>query len=145
MQIKNRNVKKFIEAGKAFFTVRNKETGNRFSYRVFRSGKTHLGKIPPWFVWTRGSNGKYIYVGTIFEKKGFVTTSKSKVTEKDIRFQAFKWLYANAKKLPAKVEVFHEGKCCRCGKALTDPVSIEKGIGPICEKNYGWYWKGGSV
>lgn len=28
------------------------------------------------------------------------------------------------------------GRCCCCGRELTDPVSIEKGIGPICEANW---------
>lgn len=29
------------------------------------------------------------------------------------------------------------GKCCCCGKTLTDPASVDKGIGPICESNWG--------
>ena len=27
------------------------------------------------------------------------------------------------------------GACCVCGKFLTDPTSVERGIGPVCEKN----------
>lgn len=30
------------------------------------------------------------------------------------------------------------GSCSCCGRKLTDPVSIENGIGPICADNYGW-------
>lgn len=30
-------------------------------------------------------------------------------------------------------------KCRRCGKKLTDPVSMERGYGPVC-----WYQKNGS-
>lgn len=30
------------------------------------------------------------------------------------------------------------GICCCCGRELTDPKSVAKGIGPVCEKNYGW-------
>jgi hypothetical protein len=29
-------------------------------------------------------------------------------------------------------EFHHCGFCCRCGRTLTDPASIESGIGPIC-------------
>ena len=29
-------------------------------------------------------------------------------------------------------------RCCACGKKLTDSVSIEKGIGPVCRKKYGY-------
>lgn len=30
------------------------------------------------------------------------------------------------------VDIFHIGKCLKCGKPLTDSTSIEYGIGPIC-------------
>src|SRR6516225_7285704 len=30
------------------------------------------------------------------------------------------------------------GICCCCGATLTDPVSIENGIGPICAENWGF-------
>jgi hypothetical protein len=30
------------------------------------------------------------------------------------------------------------GVCCCCGRELTDPKSVAKGIGPVCEKSYGW-------
>ena len=29
------------------------------------------------------------------------------------------------------------GRCCCCGRKLTDPISVERGIGPICESNWG--------
>lgn len=28
------------------------------------------------------------------------------------------------------------GRCCSCGRELTDPVSIERGIGPTCEARF---------
>src|SRR5262249_37332935 len=28
------------------------------------------------------------------------------------------------------------GHCCVCGKTLTDPLSLERGIGPDCHKSY---------
>lgn len=30
------------------------------------------------------------------------------------------------------------GNCSCCGRKLTDPVSVERGIGPICAESYGW-------
>lgn len=30
------------------------------------------------------------------------------------------------------------GSCACCGRTLTDPVSVERGIGPICADNFGW-------
>jgi hypothetical protein len=36
------------------------------------------------------------------------------------------------------VEVWHDGSCGRCGRDLTDPLSVSRGIGPECwEKMHG--------
>jgi hypothetical protein len=38
----------------------------------------------------------------------------------------------------ADVEVWHDGTCGRCGRDLTDPLSVTRGIGPECwEKMHG--------
>lgn len=42
----------------------------------------------------------------------------------------FNHLIANT--LNPVMEVYHTGRCCVCYKKLTDPVSIELGIGPLC-------------
>jgi hypothetical protein len=31
------------------------------------------------------------------------------------------------------MELWHEGRCGKCGRALTVPESIESGLGPVCE------------
>lgn len=38
----------------------------------------------------------------------------------------------------AKVYGQQTGACSCCGRTLTDPVSIELGIGPICAERFGW-------
>jgi len=48
-------------------------------------------------------------------------------------FRAFDWLTRRLRQgaaLPAGVEVWHDGCCGRCGRRLTDPGSVERGIGP---------------
>jgi hypothetical protein len=30
------------------------------------------------------------------------------------------------------------GECSCCGRELTDPQSIERGIGPVCATKFGW-------
>ncbi len=34
--------------------------------------------------------------------------------------------------LPEALEVWHEGRCGRCGRKLTTPQSVETGFGPVC-------------
>lgn len=37
----------------------------------------------------------------------------------------------------SQVEVWHDGTCGRCGRDLTDPVSVSRGIGPDCWEKMG--------
>jgi hypothetical protein len=38
----------------------------------------------------------------------------------------------------AKADGHRMGSCSCCGRLLTDPVSVEAGIGPICAERFGW-------
>jgi hypothetical protein len=129
-----KEIKRFILAGDATFTVQNEKTGNRFTYRV---RKAQDGGC--WFVGVlTGSDNysDYSYMGII---KGveFFGTRKSRVSRTAPSYVAFDWVWRNVGRLPACVQVWHEGACCRCGRKLTTPESVEKGIGPVCEGK-GW-------
>ena len=47
--------------------------------------------------------------------------------------RAIRFLFNHIDDVPDNLRVYHEGKCCRCGRTLTTPESIKKGIGPECE------------
>jgi hypothetical protein len=49
-------------------------------------------------------------------------------------FVALNWALVNlaADIMPAQLEFWHEGRCARCARPLTDPASIEAGFGPEC-------------
>ena len=125
-------IRQFILAGKAFFTVQNKVTGGRFTYKVAKVEDKDL-----WFVsvLTGSDNeGSYTYMG-IINDKGFVKTQKSKITEDAVSFKGFRWLWnlvTNKVELPENVEFYHAGRCARCGRKLTTPESVEAGYGPTC-------------
>ena len=36
--------------------------------------------------------------------------------------------------LPDFIEIYHDGRCGKCGRQLTVPASIETGFGPECVK-----------
>ena len=50
--------------------------------------------------------------------------------------KVFAWLLRHLDALPEKCQFWHEGRCACCSRRLTDPVSIEHGIGPICRGKY---------
>ena len=35
-----------------------------------------------------------------------------------------------------EAQLVGDGRCRRCGRALTDPVSVERGVGPECLSRY---------
>ena len=49
--------------------------------------------------------------------------------------KAFAWAHGSFD-LDESAEVFMELSCSFCGKPLTDPVSVERGIGPDCFGRY---------
>jgi hypothetical protein len=122
----------FILAGKAYFTLRSVKTGNRFTYRVAQTGQGDA-----WFVsLLNGPDNwsNYMYMGLIGRDRRFRFTKGSKVGADASSAKAFAWTWARvaAGQSYDGVEIWHEGKCGRCGRKLTVPESIESGLGPEC-------------
>lgn len=130
---------RFILAGNATFTAKSQRTGQRFTYKVKQADKREESETPLYFVsvlngpdnWTN-----YQFFGTIKEStigKTFSFSSRSaKVGEDTPSVKGFKWLWKNVEQLPDFMEIWHEGKCGRCGRKLTVPESIASGFGPEC-------------
>jgi len=133
-KLQRSNFLRFILAGKALVTFRNKDTGNRYTYKI---KKSHDGKV--YFVsvlYGSDNTSSYMYIGVIRTNRNFEWTHKSKLTSEDIRVRVFKYIYRHIiiGDLDECVEIWHEGRCGRCGRILTVPESIESGIGPVCAK-----------
>ena len=75
----------------------------------------------------------YVFLGTIFPD-GFRHGRKSNITESAPSSKAFSWFYGLLAegRVSEHIEVWHEGKCGRCGRKLTVPESISIGMGPEC-------------
>lgn len=122
----------FALGGNATFTLLSKATGQRFTFKV-RQPK----EDSPYFVsLLSGSDNEndYTFLGSIFSDGTYRHGRKSPVSESAPSARAFAWFWRNLDDpdAMAKVEVWHEGRCCRCGRKLTVPSSIEAGIGPEC-------------
>jgi hypothetical protein len=128
-ELKDNDIKIFIYAGNATFTITNTKTGNRFTYKVRKSKDNDIYFVS---VLTGSDNtNDYSYIGFI-KNELFKTSKKSKVTSDSPSFKVFNWFMININKIPSIVQVLHEGSCGRCGRKLTTPESIERGIGPEC-------------
>jgi Family of unknown function (DUF6011) len=132
----------FITGGKAIFTLQSKVSGSRFTFKATQvpdGGDKYFVSV------LNGPDNyaNYQYIGMIGKGdvagvREFYSTKNSRVSTSAPSFKAFAWFFRTFQREPllavAQCEIFHEGKCCRCGRKLTTPESITRGIGPECAK-----------
>jgi hypothetical protein len=139
----------FLLAGSAIFTIVSKRTGNRKTFKVSQAkGEDKKGLF---FVnLLVGSNNveDYKYLGALFVKSsrgpaadfethpslGWKLNKQSWGTEAG---EAVEYLVrhlngATDHDLFERAEIWHEGRCGKCGRTLTTPDSIATGLGPVC-------------
>lgn len=125
----------FAESGQAIFTIVSKKSGNRFTYRM-RGLEQPPKPLTQFFVdvLTGPENSNdYTFIGTVFTigaAPGFYPSRKSRISSDAPSVRGFKWCWANLDS--EDFELWHAGACGRCGRQLTDPESIERGLGPVC-------------
>jgi len=120
----------FFEGGKAIFTVANPQN-DHYTYKIVHP------ENKPFFVYllTGPDNTRsYSYLGLYNPGlKQVFTTSKSKFNSDSLPVKVIQWaikLVSQNKAIPDGYKIQHENKCCRCGRKLITPESIENGIGP---------------
>jgi hypothetical protein len=126
----------FMFAGNARFTLKSAKTGNRYTFRVAKSedGRVHFVSL----LAGPDNESDYVYVG-IIRGNHFTTTAKSKMKPDSEPIRAFDWTVRHLieDRVPTNLEFWHEGRCGRCARTLTDPESISAGYGPECIKTMG--------
>lgn len=128
----------FLLAGNAHVTFQSRRTGTRFTYRV-RQAEPRPGATgaPPHFVavLTGPDNGaSYEYLGCIFGGRIYDHGRKSRIAMDAPSAVAVAWVWRKlmAGEMHSELAVWHEGRCGRCSRRLTDPTSISQGLGPTC-------------
>lgn len=130
----------FLFAGKATFTIKSKATGKHFTYKLAEPKKKNPNKQVHFVKLLTGTDNEssYTFFGTFFDRAVFKFGKSTRITPTAPGVVAFTWfmrqLLTGNKEKAAEVELYHEGCCCRCGRKLTTPESIENGIGPECIK-----------
>lgn len=90
-----------------------KETSVNAGYIYVKAGEVYLGKISPRGEWSRS----------------YDCSEVENVRVQEIARDPF----------GALVEYGHRtGNCGICSRPLSDPESVERGIGPVCAAKYGW-------
>lgn len=124
----------FSLAGNARLTLVSVKTGARFTYRIRKARKEGDNRHFVAVLCGADNDGDYVYLGTIFDGTRFNHGRKSSISSTAPSAVAFAWIWKRVTRgdLPTQCEVWHEGRCGRCGRSLTVPESIETGLGPIC-------------
>ena len=128
-----REIKAFILAGNARFTLVSTKTQKRFTYKVRHSddGKVHFVSV----LTGPDNESNYVFFASI--RGNYLNHGKrTSIGEDAPSASGFAWFWKNLMRdmVSNQLEFWHEGKCGRCARPLTDPVSIASGFGPECIK-----------
>lgn len=137
---------KFLLAGRAVFTVTNPK-GDHYTFRVKKAdsewpaGSGQMRSTYFVSIKASGHTYPYAYIGMLNTKNGGIKcTAKSAYLPNTTEYKVAAWACGaviEQKFIPAGYKIEHAGRCGKCGKELTDPVSIERGIGPDCWESLG--------
>lgn len=126
---------RFFKGGRALFTVAN-DKGNHYTFKIRKAKEDQFKHFFVSLLTGPQNTNDYTYMGIYNPNAHKVfLTAKSKYNAESVPFKVINWainMVANGKTLPVGYSIQHEGRCAKCGKLLTDPVSIETGFGPIC-------------
>jgi len=82
-------------------------------------------------------NQEFMFLGSVNNQGMFKPSDKSKIDEhnRSHTANALQWVLSRIveqRTLPTALEIKGSTCCARCGRALTNPDSIDDGLGPIC-------------
>jgi hypothetical protein len=129
---------RFLTAGNATVTLVSKVTEARFTYRVRTSEDGRMRFVQ--LLTGNNNEGDFKYLGHIkIGQEIYYHGRKSKIAFTAPSAKAFDWAWRALaqNKIPAQLEIWHEGRCGRCGRKLTVPESIATGFGPECAGRIG--------
>lgn len=127
--------RQFMQAGKATVTLVSLRTQARFTYRLRLSDDRQAIFVSVLNGPDNYTNYKYIgriardifWAGRKVPRDGDVSP-----TAPSSKAFAFAWKTLARGEMHAELEIWHEGKCGRCGRKLTVPESVAQGFGPEC-------------
>ena len=137
--------KNFFTGGNATFTVESPK-GIHYTFKVRQPKKQNpqfTGPAPHFVSLLNGPDNQnsYVYLGMMDSRTGMVKLTKaSRMNDESTPVKVARWALKHAfgdRTLPEGYAIHHEGKCGCCGRPLTVPESIKRGIGPECWSKMG--------
>lgn len=128
-------LRQFLTAGAAVFTLANPASGVHFTYRISRKPSTRGPGDVTFISWKRTHD--FEYLGLLGDIDGVIAVTRKSPSDPAAlkALNALQWalrLTWKGQALPAPADLKHMGLCGRCGRPLTHPESIDLGLGPDC-------------
>jgi hypothetical protein len=130
----------FALSGNATLTLQSQKTGARFTYRI-HAKEDKPGEKSIYFISLLNgpdNESDFAYLGHIRPAElQYSHGRKSKISAEAPSARAFAYFWEGIRrgKIAPNLEIWHEGRCGRCGRKLTTPESLSRGIGPECAKH----------
>ena len=114
----------YAVGGKANFTVKG---NGLYHFKISKKAG------PVWFVYAK-EDGDWKYLGFIKKDFVFLQGEKSEFREDSKVAMCFNFIWSKGlESEPCNlVEIWYDGVCSRCGRKITDEISIKRGLGPTC-------------
>lgn len=134
-ELTKEHIPAYTLAGNATITLQSGATGQHFTYKI----KKHKDKDCLYFInLLHGPDNEndYQYIGCYYSDTEYFHPAqpwKDRIKmawPKSLR--AISFFFEKLHNVPANLHVYHEGRCGRCGRKLTTPESIIRGLGPEC-------------
>lgn len=130
---KTDDVRRYVFGGHGEFTLTSAKTGRSYTYRT----RYALAGFMFVSVLTGPENtADYEWIGVLSKDDGrFRVPAKAAPglpQQKAAMAYLTRFFESGREELPEALEFRHGGTCCRCGRLLTTPESIDLGIGPVC-------------
>ena len=130
------NVRAFILGGNSEFTL-TQEPDIQFKYKV----KKAKDAKDLYFVCLEEKK-KFVYQGVIVKNDGkyvFRVGAKGNKDYNSYALQGLLWVLNKNGAIPEQVGIYHHGVCSVCGRKLSDPYSINCGVGPTCREKIKYF------
>ena len=137
---------RYMLAGKSEFTMISLRTGGRLKYKLTKKQTKNNKDDTSEFIYYVNTfdGGEYKYAGVLFYDRvedvfRFGKGAKGKIPSTHINIQSLLFVInkLNEGNDAINIELYHVGKCGRCGRKLTTPESLLLGLGPECSAKCG--------
>lgn len=137
-ELRDRNViREYCLGGKAIVTLLS-PTGKYHSYYICTPWMEDKDEFSDTirFVYVLNKLHRWVYLGELCnDGQFFRKTKNSKYMSGSEEFKGMVYIVKLMNKdVKTPMKLYHAGCCSRCGRKLTDPISIERGFGTKCYK-----------